>query len=236
MINIKQKIIATISSALALALIHFTLNIVQWFIMRLGASFSGFEGDIVYNTFNSMAWSEEWTLMQVLWIYLAPWLGLFFIYSGVNWRRKYPTSIKTTLQLVQSWAFALLLLQVFFMPLVDILTKKGVYHALNWLHIDYFIQIVVGIMMWLYFIFKVTNVSALFSTILDLPKKKPIKPKQILFQLPAIWYIPILFLTFVVYLSSNYSLPTNFHYYLYGLIFIVIVNTLVISRYDVIVK
>lgn len=214
----------------------FVLNLFRWMIMSIGAHFSGFQGNIVLGVTNITAVSEHWTWSQVIWLYLAPYLAMLLLYAGINWSRKFPVTIPRWLQFIQSWAFILLLLNVFFMPMIEILTVRGLYHAFNWLGINRYLQFLFGIMMLLFFIYRSFNLSSLTSTLLTIPDNKLITPKKVLIQLPYIWYLPITFLVVVVFLSSNYLFPTNFNYFLYGLLFIVTINTLVISRYDVIVK
>ena len=232
--QINWKIMLT--STTSIILVYVGLNLFRWLIMEIGAYFSGFEGDIIWNISNITAVSEHWTWSQVMLLYLAPYLAMLFLYAVVNWRRKYPVTIPRWLQLFQSWSFILLLLNVFFMPIFEILTKHGLYHALNWLGVGSILQYVFGIMMILFFVYSSFNLSTLTSTLLNIPNNKLITPKIVLIQLPYIWYIPIAILILVVFFSSNYIFPSNFLYFLSGLVFVMIINTWLISRYRVIVN
>jgi len=223
-------------STSSLIFVFFVLNLVRWFIMEFGAYMSGFDGDVIWGMSYIKATSDHWSWNQVMWIYFAPYIALLFLFAITNWRRKYPSSIAPWLQLIQSWAFLLLALYVFFMPLIEVLTQQGIYYALSWLGIGRYLQVTFGILMFMFFIYKAFNVSALFSTLLKVSVNKLITPKKVLVQLPIIWYIPITLLTAVVYLSSNYTIPIDFIYFLSGMTLVMICNTWLISRYDVVVS
>lgn len=223
-------------STLSLLIVSGLLNLVSWLTMVFGAYMSDFDGEIIWNISHITASSVHWSWNQVMWIYLAPYIALLFLFAIIKWKRKYPTSIHIFLQSFQSWAFLLLISYLFFMPMVDIVTKQGIYHVLNWLGIASYLQIIIGILLLMYFIVSSFNVSTLFSTQLEVPMDKLITTKQVMVQLPLIWYIPIALLTAVVYLLSSYSFPPSFIYFLSGTTFIILVNTWLISRYNVIVK
>ena len=129
-----------------------------------------------------------------------------------------------------------LLLNLFFMPMIDILTKHGIYHALNWLGVARYLQYIVGIVMILFFVYNSFNLSTLSSTLLNIPNNKLITSKKVLIQLLYIWYIPIAILILIVFFSSNYTFPPDFLYFLSGLVFVILLNTWLISRYRVIVN
>jgi hypothetical protein len=224
-----------LASTLSIMLMFFVLNLLKLLIMEVGANISGFDGDIIWCITNTTAVSDDWSWSQVMWLYFAPYLLLFFLYIGINWRQKLPIVIPPWLQMIQSWAYVLILMYVFFMPLIEVIYKYGVYHSLNWMGVDRYLQIIISSLLSLYFIYKALNVSKLFSTLLKVPIYEYIKPKQILCKLPYIWYIPFAFLFIIVLHFSNYSLPMSFNYFVIGLSYMIIVNTWLISRYDVIV-
>jgi len=230
--NLRKMLFSTLS----VTSVFIALNLVRWFIMELGAYLSKFDGYVIWSMSHIKATSDHWSWIQVMWLYFAPYIALLFLFAIIKWMRKHPSSIPPWLQLIQSWTFLILIVYVFFMPLVDVLTKKEIYHALNWFGIERIWQIIFGILMFLFFIYKAFNTSSLFSTLLNVTGDKLITPKQVLVQLPFIWYIPITLLTAVVYLSSNYTIPTNFVYFLSGMALVIICNIWLISRYDVVVS
>lgn len=236
MSGINKYINLTIWSTFSLIVVYVILLAFQWAIMLLGAWISGLEGQIIFEMISPIASAESWTQQQVLWIYLAPYIGLICLYLLLRWQRRYPIGILAWIQLVQSWTYLLILLFVFFMPLVDIINKQGLYHALNWLHISRSIQFVFGISMWIIFIYKAFHVAALFSTSLQLPSEINTKPKQILSKLPFLWYLPVAFLAILIYLLSNFTLQANSLYFLSGTFSLLLLNTWLIQRYNVIVS
>ena len=245
MISNMQKLRMITVSTLSLIVVFLVIIFTQWALIQLGAYMNGFEGQIVFKFLSSTANAESWNKTQVMWIYLVPYLVLVILYISLKWHRNYPVTLPSWLQLIQSWIYLLILLFVFFMPLVDILNKQGLYHALNWLHISRLIQFVFGIAMWLIFIYKAFHVSALFSTSLQLPSPKTNndwrtnfsrESKQILIQLPFLWYLPLVLLTIMIYILSGFTLYVDSVYFLTGMLFILLINTWFIQRYNVIVK
>ena len=223
-------------SILFLVFTFATMVMLQWVSMHIGADISGFDGSIVLEGLTPIAASEIWTRSQVLWIYLMPYGVFVVIFILVAWQRRYPTELRPWLQLLQSWSYVVLLLTVFFMPLWEILNQYGIYHALNWLPIDRAIQLIFGIIMWIILFTRVLHISVLFSTSLQIPSSKVINPKQIMIQLPFLWYIPLIILISIIYLLSNFTIPFIYQYFLSGMAIILFVNTWLISRYTVIVK
>ena len=245
MISNMQKLRMSTVSTISLIVVFLAILIVQWALMHLGAYMSGFEGQIVFKFLSSTANAESWKRTQVMWIFLGPYLGLVVFYFIIRWQRNYPVKLPPWLQLIQSWSYFIILLFVFFMPLVDIIYKQGLYHALNWLHISRLLQFVFGIAMWLIFIYKAFHVSALFSTSLHLPSPKTNNDwctnfsrdsKQILIQLPFLWYLPLVLLTIMIYILSGFILSVDYVYFLAGMLYILLINTWFIQRYNVIVK
>lgn len=236
MTGLKINTKLTIQSAISLIAVYFMLLTFQWTIMLLGAWVSGFEGQISFETMSPIASAELWTKQQVFWIYFMPYIGLIGLYLIIRWQRRYPISIPAWIQLLQSWTYLLILLFVFFIPLVDIINKQGLYHALNWLHISRLIQFLFGVALLMIFVYKAFHVVVLFSTSLQLSSKIITQPKQILHQLPFLWYLPVVFLTIIIYLLSNFTLSANSLYFLSGMLFLLFVNTWYIQRYNVIVK
>ena len=223
-------------STLFLVFAFAALVFLQLATMQTGAYVSGFEGLIILEGITTIAVSNLWYKSQVMWIYLMPYGVFVMIFTLVAWQRRYPTEIPMWVQLLQSWTYVVLLLTVFFMPLWEILNQRGIYYALNWLHIDMLLQFAFGIFMWLILLTRVLHISILFSTSLIIPPSKTIIPKQIMIQLPFLWYIPLLILIGIIYLLSNFIIPEAYMYFLGGMVFILLVNTGLISRYSVIVK
>ena len=245
MISNMQKLRMITVSTLSLIVVFLVIIFTQWALIQLGAYMNGFEGQIVFKFLSSTGSAESWKRTQVMWIFLGPYLGLVVLYFILRWQRNYPVKLPPWLQLIQSWSYFIILLFVFFMPLVDIIYKQGLYHALNWLHISRLLQFVFGIAMWLIFIYKAFHVSVLFSTSLQLPSPKinndwrtnfSRDSKQILIQLLFLWYIPVVILSILIYILSAFTLSPIYLYFFSGMLFLLLINTWIIQRYNVIVK
>jgi len=240
-----QQLWRSIASSVSLIITFLIIIIFYWALMHIGAYISNLDGQVLFKFLLPTASAESWNKTQVMWIYLVPYLVLVILYISLKWHRNYPVTLPSWLQLIQNWTYLLIMLFVFFMPLVDIINKQGLYHALNWLHINRLIQFAFGVAMWLIFIYKAFHVSVLFSTSLQLPSPKTNNdwranfsrdPKQILIQLLFLWYIPVVVLSILIYILSAFTLSPIYLYFFSGMLFLLLINTWIIQRYNVIVK
>lgn len=236
MISYRQKLILTTQSSLWLLVAFATLFIFRWALLQFGVYVSDFEGHLELKGLEFIISSDTWNWMQVLWIYLFPYIGLLFVYVAISKHRKYPSKYPTWLLLLHSWTYLLTLVLVFFNPLLEIIYREGLYHALNWLHINRTFQLIFGIVLWIYLIFRMFRIASLFSVYLFIPSTKLTTPKQITPQLIYLWYIPFLILSLFILLVSNFIFLRSGIYLLSGMLVLLLVNTWLIRRYNVIVK
>lgn len=236
MISHRQKLILTTQSSLWLLVAIASLFIFRWALLQFGVYISGFEGSIELKGIEFIISSDTWNWAQVLWIYLFPYVGLLVVYVAICRNKKYPSKYPTWLLLLHSWSYLLTLVFVFFNPLLEIIYREGIYHALNWLHINRTFQLIFGIIMWIYLIFRMFRVASLFSVNLFIPSTKLTTPKHITPQLPYLWYIPFLILGLFIFLVSNSILLSSSINLLSGMLVLLLVNTWLIRRYNVIVK
>ena len=113
MSGLNKYINLTIRSTFSLIVVYVMLLAFQLAIMFLGAWISGYEGQISFDIMSPIASATSWTQQQVLWIYLAPYIGLIGLYLIFRWQRRYPIGISAWIQLLQSWTYLLILLFVF---------------------------------------------------------------------------------------------------------------------------
>jgi hypothetical protein len=204
-------------------------------LVHLGASLSGFQGAIGWEGTEITALSDSWSRNQVLWIYLFPYLGILIAYIAFSFRR-HPRKVKSkAIQLLWTWAYLLTMVWVFFMPLCNIYNRQGIHYALNWLHISIQVQYLIGIMFWVLFLLRMFRLAPLFSMCLHVPHN-PISHQQITRQLPALIYIPFLFLSTLLLIINNLQIPTTQIAYLTGILLLLLPNSLLLRRYDVILK
>ena len=236
MISLKQKWALALLSTVSLLLVFFLIQFFQWCFMQLGAYISDFEGQVIWNKFAITATSETWNFEQVMWIYLSPFAGFLVLYILLNLFPRHPLKMANWILLTYAWAFLLVLLMVFFMPITEIIQRQGIYHALNWLYFSRIEQAVVVIIVFFFLMFKLFSISALFSTSLKLPSFQMLEKKQIANQLLYLWYIPLFILSLIVFLASDLSIPFPVNYFLSGIAITLFINIWVIRLYNVIVK
>ncbi len=203
----------------------------NWLLMKAGALISGFDGQIVLSGFyNYVICKGQWTYYNVYWIYLLPWFGWLLIYMLLSYNRKFPTKLPLFVQMMQGWMVAVVMINSFWMPLVDIITHTGIYHALQWMGISYILQITMGIVIALYFIYKQFVLSPLFSTTVNLPQMD-IPRKSIATQLTFVWYLPVV----VVVMLFLFLFGVSFLSIGVAFFVIVVFNSFLFFRYRVVV-
>jgi len=225
----------TLLSTLSLISVFAIIQLLQYSFVHFAAYISDFEGEIVWNYFTTTVNTESWSFKQVILMYLSPFASFLFLFILLNFLPKAKQKNNTWLLFIYNWAYLLLLLKVFFMPIFEIINHKGIYHALNWLYFSRTEQFLFGIIMLLFFAFRIFRTASFFSRSLILPPYKFLKRKQIIAQLPFLWFIPFAVLVLFVFILSNRNFVFPFNYFLTGLLFSLLINTWLISRYDVIV-
>lgn len=236
MINFRQKLGSTLLSTISLVLVFLIIQSFQWGFVQLGAYISDFEGQIVWNDFGPVATSDSWNFQQVLWIYFFPFAGFLLFYILLDLFPRHPFKLANWILLTYAWTFLLVFLMVFFMPLMEIIQHKGIYYVLNWLSFSRLEQMLFGIILLLFSIFKLFRISELFSTSLIIPSFQLVEKKQITSQLLYLWFIPFFILSLIIFIASDLSIPFPINYFLLGIVIVLFINTWVIRLYNVIVK
>lgn len=235
MISNSQKWRFAIVSTLTLSLLLAILFILKWCLIQIGVYISGFEGQIVINYFKIDALSDNWNLSQVLWIYLFPYVSIIIIYFVINWRPQHPIKISFFLLFMRSWAYLLIILLVFFMPIYEILSRQGIYFALNWLYINHTFQLLFGVIMLIYLFVRAFRIATLFSAALIIPSDNIAIKNQTTIQLIFILYIPLAIISLIIFVGLKASLFSAASYFLLGMLILIFINTLLIRRYNVII-
>ena len=171
-----------------------------------------------------------------MWVYLFPYLGIAAIYFFTSWKQRYPLKLPPFLLLIKSWLYVVLLGFVFCFPLLEIINHTGITHALNYLRVNSTFQLILGALFWGYLIYRAFHVSVLFSASIPSTPFGYLSRKQILKQLPFLWFLPILVLSLFIYIYYGFSFPPNAQYFLSVTLIIIFLNTPLISSYKVIVK
>jgi len=172
-----------------------------------------FDGKIDWNYFTPIVNAESWSFKQVILMYLSSFVSLLFLFILLNFLPKTKLKENNWVSLLYSWAYLLLLLKVFLMPIFEIINHKGIYHALNWMYFNRFEKLLFGIILIFVFSFRIFRTAAFFSKSLILPPYKFLRKQQIIAQLPFLWFIPFAVLTLFVFLLStgNFIFPSMAH-------------------------
>ena len=226
----------TLLSTISLLGVFIVMQILQHGFISVAAYLSDFNGEIMWNALRTIISSESWSYKQVILLYLSPFVSFLFLFILLNFLPKAKLKENNWVSLLYSWAYLLLLLKVFLIPVFEIINHKGIYHALNWMYFNKFEKLLFGIIVVLVFMFRIFRTASLFSKCLILPSNKFLKKKQIITQLPFLWFVPFTILVLFVFLLSEGNFVFPFNYFLFSLLFSLLINTWLISRYDVIVK
>lgn len=226
----------TLTSVLSLLFAFAALILLNWCSTLFGVYISGFEGVVEWEGMSALALSDTWNLSQVLWIYLFPYLVYIAIYFLLDRLRRHFFNMPSWILLPTSWAYLAILLWVFFTPFLEILNQKGIYYALNWLNMSRLVQYIFGIGLWIFLFYRSFSIARLFSRSLVVPADKITTASMITRQLPFLWYIPFLILIIIIFLVQGITPFNSYFYFLIGIFLLILVNTWLIRRYEVIVK
>ncbi len=234
--NNGSKYFLTVQSTWVLLIVLFCLFSLKWILVNIGAWVSDFEGELkIGDDLLPVAVSEYWNWRHVLWIYLFPYIGFVVIYTFLSLQRRISFNISRWLLLLRGWAFLLIIIIVFFMPLLEIMSKQGIYYALSWLYIDRSIQFIIGTLLWFYFMIRVFRVSSLFSSCMIIPHTRITSPSFITNQLIYLWYLPVLIVTVIKLVVTKFALYSESNFLVAGILLIILTNTWLIRKYKVIV-
>lgn len=205
--------------------------------MDMGAVLFAFEDVIQLENLNLNSFYNKWIVTNneiPPWIYLMPFMGYFLIYNFLSINRKFPVTLNLFIQLLQSWGFLLLLVFLFFMPLAEIINKQGIYYSLLWLHTNYTKQLIFGVVLVIFGLYRSVNISQLFSTTLIVKPNKKLSVSYIIKQLIFIWYIPFIILAFIVMTLCNFNPGTEIVFLFSEVLMMLLINTVITLRYRII--
>lgn len=207
----------------------------KWLLIVAGLWISGYQIQLIWEHGILIARSPAWNVPQVLLVYLVPYSCLLILYLSISWKRLLSRFTHTWWRFFIGWTYAFLGLFVYFMPFWEMILQQDLYHAFNWLHISRSFQILFGLALWLLFLPRLFRVSQLFSVCIDIPDQM-LTPQKITCLLPALWYLPFLTLLLTLFLLFGIGLLTYYRYFFSGLFLVLLLNTALIRKYQVIVR
>ncbi len=232
----KEPLKILLKSTLVLFAVFALMQIIHWLSMITGAYLSHFEGKIYWDKFMFYASSGKWYRRQIVLIYLLPYVVFLGIYFILFSKKRTALNKSNYYHLFYGWGYVLMHVLVMFLPLWQIINKKGIYYALAWLRLPYIDQIVLGVFLTILFLYGILRVSRIFSFLINSDDKIYLNRKEILNQIIFIWFLPFLILTSVIYVASGLQLVFPVNYFLAGVFLTLLLNIPVISGYKVIVK
>ena len=212
-----------LSLLLAVLIVFGLETLIKKFAIILGS----FEGTSSFLFFETVCSSDTWSTMQVLLIYLLPFAFNLMIFILLSLKFSFPLRVKPEYRLLFSWLYTLFLVKTFIMPVLEIIERKEIYFALNYLNFSHFEMIIFSVMLMAYFIYRLFRISALFAMEFPLTfnrGKKNIK------HLIYLWLIPLVLISSV----SLFISPAPLLFFVFCASALMI-NTPYILRYDVIV-
>lgn len=227
-------LINSIRSSVIMLISWTLLSTINWLLTELGAVISDFNGDIYWYGVEIKASANHWLLGQVLWLFLFPYLGMVLIYFifSIN---HVPRKLKSSwLQFFLPWGYLFSMVWVFVVPIFGLIQQTGIYYALSWLHVDRVIQYSLLIFLFLAFLIRVFRLGPLFSLTLSIPMV--IKSRAVVWsRLWSLIWLPFILWSFLIIVITPSSF-SSYSYLVLGVFFILILNTGLILRYDVIVN
>ena len=101
---------------------------------------------------------------------------------------------------------------------------------------NYIIQVVFGIVLMIFFLYRSVNVSQLFSTTLSLKNRYKPSKKEIFNQLIFIWFFPLIVLLAIVLYLVSFNPGQSFVFIFGSMLLLLIINAFVMLKYDHIVN
>lgn len=232
----QQKLMLVFTSFINLLLASVALQISLWMLVTLGSLVTGFNGRIEWDILVFYAFSDNWTRLQVLGLYLFPYLALFSIFIALSFNGMKLKHMYLKFRLFYSWLLLLLIVWLFFLPFWEILYRHNIYFALDWLYFDRKEQYLFSLLTLIGYVYYLFRVSPPFSLCLDLPTYQFIKPDKIKPLLLYLWYIPFLISSLIIFIITGMTILFPAYYVLAGIIITMFINTIYISGYRVIVE
>lgn len=233
-----QGLRLSLESTLALILGFAGFQLVFFFFKWTGSIISGFNGMIKWNHFGIYTIAHTWVLKQVLALYLFPEVALlllFLLFYLFFFRKLFVINRTPFVLFVFNWFYLVLMVTVFFMPLIQIIHGSGIYYSLSWLRLSRTDQLIIGMTLMILFLLNIFSVSSVFSKSLIVPKKQFVNSKDILQNLLYIWYLPVAILFIVIYLISGGEIRFPVDFLIYGIVLSLIINSFYITTFKVIV-
>jgi len=234
--NGKQKIRMALISTGCLLAGYVLLQLTEWFFLTLGAFLSGFQGDIFWKAFVFYIQNNHWNQQQVVFLYLFPEILFFLLFLVFSFGKNHFTDKSPNFSLCYSWFFLLLLLKALFLPFWQIMGNSGIHYAFSWFRLSETAQGAIGFFLLGYSVFHVFRSSSMFSYALVTRENLFLKPKDIQPQLIFLWLIPFLIFFSIIYLVSKGHIEIPVICCLAGIGGALVINTPVISHYQVIAK
>ena len=231
-----QNFFLAVKSTLSLLLAWALLQVMEGVLLEAGAWLSGFNGHVVWQAFAFRVPVQQKGFEQSFFLSLFPWL-VFLLWALLFPVRFNPAKKKCEFfRLLKGWIFLLVLIRALWMPLCEIIYKKGLYYAFEQIHFFRNGPYLTGIALFLGFLMVVFRVSTLFAGSLPVPADRFLKSSDIRPRLIYLWFTPVV--VFLILLIGVSGLKPGFFNGCFagGIAFALLVNVPYISSYNVIVK
>jgi|GEM_PF-1529009 len=211
-----------------------------WFLklglLLAGSWLSSLNGQVVIEGLFVTVNSTDWSIYQVLAVYLLPILILILLVIVLGRKYHYPGRLSKAVVLLKSWLYLFLIIEAFLMPAISIFIKTGIWHPLNWLGFTLIEQYLCAVVLLIFYIIGSLKLGPFFAAATENSSVLISDKKSITNQVLSLVVIPAIGLIIFILAFTEFSLDTLMITYLAGLIFSVAVTVLQIVNYNVIVK
>ena len=205
-------------------------------LIFIGAWLIDIDGNIVFDKLSVYVNYDNWTFLQVLIIYLMPFLVLLFITFILGRKYHYPIKYSRVSVLFNSWIYSLLLLEVFLIPAIDILNNTGIYIPISWLGFTRIEQYMVAGLLFLLYLNGSSRLGPFFALATKLPTLDITDKRPVLNQIITLLVFPGIVLFMLMLVLYKFEFKNTMIVYIIGLTYSLGLSSWQIHRYDVIIK
>ena len=225
-----------ISSTIVMIFSFLALRLLKLGLVYMGAMISGLDGEIIISNLMANVVSDNWSVAQVLLVYLMPFLIMIILTIIVGPKYYYPVKISRWVVLFKSWIYVFLIIEAFLLPIVNILIKTDVYYPLETIGFTRTEQYLVAILLFVFYMTGSAKSGPFFAVAIKNAQGVVTQKSALVSQVLALIVVPALGLTLALLAYYGFNPNPESTTYIAGLIFSLALTAWQIINYDVIIR
>ena len=232
----RLKVNQIISSTLVMLFSFLVIRFLKLGLLIAGAKISGLDSEIMISNLMATVISENWSVTQLLFVYLLPFLVMVILAFIVGIKYNYPVKYSKLFVLVKSWMYVFLIIEAFLLPIASILIKSVVYHPLSMIGFSRFEQYLVAIILFVFYLIGSAKSGPFFAARIEHCKEVVTEKSCLVTQVLALIVVPAIGLILTILACYGFNQNLELTTFIAGLIFSLGLTVWQIVSYDVIIK